>query len=136
MAQNQPIKNKNSEEDKTKVWADKDGTVHIKVTEVAAEQDVYKLIKEAREVIEKLSGKAKILIDISGAAVFRSAPFRKKAAEQVGDIAKNIGFKRAAMFGGGLIRRTVASFVIAASGIKNMRIFETKEEALKWLKYS
>ena len=101
---------------------------------MAAEGDIYELIKEAREAIEKLSGKAKILIDISGATVFRSAQFRKKTAGQLRDIAENIGFKRAAMFGGGLIRRTIASFVIVASGVKKMRIFETKEEAVKWLK--
>ena len=44
-------------------------------------------------------------------------------------------FEKIAVYGGNVIARTVGSFVLAAAvGIKNVKLFENKERALKWLK--
>lgn len=123
-----------AQEKENKVWVDEGGMIYIEVAKTITEQGVDKLIGEVRGALEKLLGKAKLLIDMNDVRIIRSSQFRQKAAGQLRDMVENPGFEKAALFGGGLTRRTVASFIVAASGIKNMKVFETKEEALKWLK--
>ena len=47
---------------------------------------------------------------------------------------KNPSIKKTAVFGGDQFVKTVASFIIKASGVTNVRIFVTEEEALNWLR--
>lgn len=42
-------------------------------------------------------------------------------------------FRRIAVYGGGTFMRTVASMVIRALGRRDIRVFGTREPALKWL---
>lgn len=46
---------------------------------------------------------------------------------------KDPHIKKTAVFGGDQFVRTVASFIIKASGSANIRLFATEEEALNWL---
>lgn len=136
MAEEQTIKN-NKPEEKSKIWTEEDGVVNIRIAKVVTEEDVDELIEQTRESLKSFSGRAKILIDMTAINVtagIRSSGFRKKAAVQAKALIESPGFKKAALFGGATIHRTIASFIIVASGIKNIRMFETKEKALKWLK--
>ena len=124
----------NPKKEKSTIWQGKDGIIYIEVPKGISEQDIYKLIDEAENFLKVLSGQAKILVDTSEATVFRSAGFRKKAAKKMKEITQGPGFKKAALVGEDIGRRTIVSFVVAAAGIKNVKIFKTKEEALRWLK--
>lgn len=134
MSNKQDIKDKEPEGEKNKIWVGKDGILHLKVARTFIEEDVMELIKEVKETLGGFQAKAKILADMSTTSIIRSSQFRKRTAEQIMKMAKDPGFEKAAIFGGNAVMRTIASFIIMASGVKNMKIFETREEALKWLK--
>ena len=128
-------KHRESEEN-NKVWTGKDGVVYVEVVKVSTEKEVVELVEKVKEIIIGRGKKAKILIEIKTSTIIRSSQFRKRLTEKLRDIIEGPGFKKAAIFGGNIVSRTIASFVIVAGGIKNMRIFGTKEEALRWLNQS
>ena len=124
-------------EKKNKVWVDKQGIVHIKIVRLIDEKDLSDLLRNLQESLRGFSDKPKILVDIENIedrAVTSSSLFRKKAVLQAKDFIQNIGFKKVAVFGTRIEDRTVASFVINVIGIKNIKIFTTEEEALKWFR--
>lgn len=136
MSKEQVIKGQASRKE-SKVWVEGGEMVYIKISEVVIEEDVDRLIKETKRVLKQLSGQGKILVDlraIRNTLGIRSSRFRKKTAGQIKDLITDPGFKRAALFGGNTMHRTIASFILAASGIKNIKILKDKEGALKWLK--
>ena len=115
------------------VWVDKEGIVNIKMIKDLTSENVKTLIREGRELAKNFLRKSKVIIDISSG--LSSIPFqlRKEIGGYVKELVESPGFEKVAIFGG-IIARTIASFIIAASGEKNIKVFETKEEALKWLK--
>lgn len=124
-------------EKKNKVWVDKQGIVYMKIVKLVDEKDLSDLIGDLREILRGFSDKPKILVDIENIedrVFISSSLFRKNAVKQAKDFIQNIGFKKVAVFGIGIEDRTVASFVINAIRIKNIKIFITEEEALKWLR--
>jgi hypothetical protein len=124
-------------EKKNKVWIDEQEIVHMKIIRLVGEEDLSDLIGDLREILRGFSDKPKILVDVENIedrALISSSLFRKKAVMQAKDFIQNTGFKKVAVFGTGIEDRTVASFVISAIRIKNIKIFITKEEALKWLR--
>ena len=78
----------------------------------------------------------KILISILTSSIIKSSRFRKKCAEKIKKIYEDTGFRKAAIFGLTLIPRSIANFIIVASGVENVKIFSDKKDALKWLKKS
>ena len=109
----------------------------MKIVRLVDEKDLSDLIGDLREILRGFSDKPKILVDIKNIedrAFISSSLFRKNAVKQAKDFIQNIGFKKVAVFGIGIEDRTVASFVISAIRIKNIKIFITEEEALKWLR--
>lgn len=69
-----------------------------------------------------------VLIDLKSSSEFSSAA-RKVWVEFL----KDDRIKKTAIFGGNIFVRTLASFVIAATGKKNIRFFLTENEARTWL---
>jgi hypothetical protein len=122
------------EKKQNKVWIGDDGIVYAEVKRAVVEQDAYILLMEVKKILQQVSGKAKILIDITTDSVIRSSAFRKRVADEIMDIAKNIGFEKTAIYGGTVTTRAIASFIMIASRQKNMKVFASKKEALKWLK--
>jgi len=124
-------------EKKNKIWINEKGIVRIKIVRLVDEKDLSDLLGDVRDILRGFSDKPKILVDIENIedrALISSSLFRKKAVLQAKDFIQNVGFKKAAVFGISIEDRTVASFVISAIRIKNIKIFTTEEEALKWLK--
>lgn len=72
-----------------------------------------------------------VLIDLKSSSEFSSAA-RKVWVEFL----KDDRIKRTAIFGGNVFVRTLASFVIAATGKENIKFFLTEEEARVWLTQS
>jgi len=125
------------EKKENKVWIDKEGIVHMKIVRLIGEKDLSGLLRSLQESLKGFSSKPRILVDIGNIedrALLSSSLFRKDAVKQGKDFIQNIGFEKAAVFGAGVEDRTVASFVISATRIKNIKVFTTEEEALKWIR--
>ncbi len=126
----------NPTEEKTKIWIDKEGILNIKIFMKDSAVETEDLLKDTKESLLASGAKTKILVDISGAVIghMRSSQLRRGVVKSIKEWIKEAKFEKAAVFGGDTIRRTIASFILVASGIKNIRVFETREKALKWLK--
>ena len=124
----------NTKREKGNVFVDKNGIIHARVPSGLDLGGTIRFIDEIVEAIGKFKKKSRDLIDITETNVFTSSQSRKVLAGRIKDIIDYPGFAKAAIFGGGIIQRTVTSFVLSIAQIKNMKLFETKQEALKWLK--
>jgi len=131
------MEDENTQEKNNKVWIDEEGIVHAKIVRLVGEKDLSDLFGDMREILKGFSDKRKILVDIGSIedrALLSTSLFRSNAVKQAKDFIQNIGLKKAAVFGISVEDRTVASFVISAIRIKNIKLFITEEEALKWLR--
>ncbi len=70
----------------------------------------------------------RILIDLTDSRYF-SADAKRRWVKFL----QHSAIKKAAIFGGSMIMHMIASFIITATGQKNMQYFETEEEACAWL---
>ena len=126
-----------AKDEKKLIWEEKEGIVYLNMEKAYEESSIEDLILETKKVLEKFQGEAKVLIALTPYLKdphLRSSQFRQELAEKAKDILKKPGFKKAAIFGGTTITRTIASFVTTAAGLKNIKVFENREKALKWLK--
>ncbi len=82
------------------------------------------------KIANMVEGKVDLLIDANKARQ-PSSEARKIAQEGVLKYDKT---GKVAIFGAGPVVRVIASFVMGAIRKKDMHFFETKEEALAWLK--
>jgi len=131
----QPSKNIDLEEKKNKILVREDKIVYLEIAkEPLSEEDVWKVLEDIREILKRIPGKARVLINIRSFSIIRSSQFRKKASDIIRDTTQNIGYEKIAVVGRGVLINTIASFMFVASGIKNAKIFNTEKEALKWLK--
>lgn len=124
------------EKEKNKVWLGDDGVIYLEVVTSTNEEEIFEILKNAEEIIARLPRKAKIMIDIQTSSIIHSSKFRKECGERIRELYDKQGFEKAAIFCINIVLRTIASFIIIASGVKNIKIFKTKEQALKWLKES
>ncbi len=95
---------------------------------VAVDEKEAQRLDEAGRVFLERGEADRILIDIRRSTDFSSAARRRWVA-----FLKNPAIKKAAIFGGSTFIRTLATFVIGASGRKNVRFFATEQEARAWL---
>lgn len=108
------------------VWC-KDGIVFYTISVPVDEKEAIRLDTTGEELINK--GEASfVLIDIQQSNDFSSAA-RKIWVKFL----QNPRIKKTAIFGGNVFVRTLASFVIAATGRPNIKFFATKEDALTWI---
>lgn len=70
-----------------------------------------------------------VLIDLHQSTEFSSAA-RKIWVEFL----QNARIKKTAFFGGNVFVKTLATFVIAATGKKDIKFFSTEEDAIAWFK--
>jgi len=114
------------------IFLDGEGIVNVKMIRSLNSENIKNLIWKAREFAKTLSGKPKIIVDITSGLDRLPFQLRKEIGEYVKELVEDPGFEKVAIFGG-VIARTIGSFIIAASGEKNIKMFKNKEEALKWL---
>lgn len=134
IAENDSLKEKDSDKNGSEVWAGGDGIVYIVLAKTLTEEDIWAVLDKTDKLLKGLTQKGKVLIDMSTSSIIRSSQFRRITAGKVKDIAMSSGFKKAAIYGGGVVLRTIASFIVMASGLHNIMIFNTSKEALEWLK--
>ena len=135
---NDKIKNSalQKEEDKGyfEVWVGDDDIVRLKVGEKKWDYDTMgRVVDSYSKIINNLAKKPKVLIDLTSSIPVLSPLIRKGIVEKMKYI-YNLGFEKVAMFGGSTIIKVTTVFAIGASRIKNVRYFNTEEEALEWLK--
>jgi len=143
MADNNKTNQNNTSSQKTeikiegsKLWLGEDGILYVKIGTAMNEKIAEELANSYIEIAKKLPGQIKALVDmsqVSHTSLGVSSEFRKKIVENIKEAFKKYGFKKAAIWGGGIMQRTVVRFILAAARIENIRFFKTEEEALKWL---
>lgn len=127
-------------EGKKITWIRKDGVINIDLETALYKQitpeETIDILKEIKVIIERVPRKRRVLIKMTPylGAPAKASSFRKKLAKRVKELFQESMFDKIGIFGGDIISRTVTLFIVKATGIKNVKVFVTKEEVLKWLK--
>jgi hypothetical protein len=118
-----------------KIWIDGDGIVNVKMVKDISRENVQKLIDEGIEVIKKIPGSSSVMVDLTSGLINLPSESRREIGEQAKKFFSDLNINKVAIFGG-VMARTIASFIIMASGlnIEKVKLFGNKESALKWLK--
>lgn len=126
--------NFNSEIRGVNISVGEEGILKVVIGASLNEEDVEKLINEAINLSQKMPGKTKVLVNFTAAPHIPSFIFRKQIIKAIKKMLKEIKDWKIAVYGGGTIQKTVASFVARASSLDNIRFLNNEEDALKWLK--
>lgn len=113
-----------------------DGIVRLDLGKVKLDKVILEgIAKEYKEIAKGLPDKPDALVDLSMVIYNPSSTFRKRIVDSIIDLYKDPGFGRLAVWGvSSKFAEVLASLVIIASRMKNIKFFKTEEEALKWLK--
>jgi len=122
--------------EENKVFIREDGIIYVEIGEKVSEQGIRDLIDKIMEVLGDIPKKPKILVNIGILFLIRSSSFRKELSDKIKTIFKEHEFGKIAFYSVNIKTRTVVSFIIAGTGLENMRVFKSEQEALKWLKTS
>lgn len=116
--------------EKYKVWWDeKEGIIRCKYLGDFIEEDAKKYFSAVVKIAENEPGKALILNDMTTSGTASSG-----ARKQFAELMKSDRFAKHAFWGANITTRVALSFVVAFSKVKNVKIFDTEEKALWWLK--
>jgi hypothetical protein len=115
-----------------KVWVDSNGIVRGKIIGDHTKKDAIDIIKKLESLYSEDMGNLLTLIDMSETNRPTSEA-RKMHAMNLKN--HHNQFKKAAFFGGSVMNRVLANFIIKASGKGDkVRYFDTEKEAIQWLK--
>ena len=121
-------------------WIGKKGIINVDLDVVLSKgttpEDVEVILQEIKDLIESVPGKKRLLVKLTPylGASMRASQFRKKLAEKIKYHFKKPLFDKAAVYGGDVISRTITSFILKGSGLKNVKVFKIKEDSQEWLK--
>ena len=119
-----------------KIWIGKDSIIYVEIADKdISGENVFKVIEDTVKIVREFSGKAKILANFVN-PVFKvgDSRFRKKIVDVMIEMYKNPGFEKVAICGVSTLLRVASLFIVKTTKLTNMKVFETKEQALKWLK--
>ncbi|PCI21334.1 hypothetical protein COB64_00425 [Candidatus Wolfebacteria bacterium] len=109
-----------------------DNIIRVKIFNIPqTESIIMKQYEEILELANRVSGKVNLLYDLRKAGK-PTAGARKKLVEN----SKDKKFGKIAIFGASTLIKTVATFIINASGLDTIRHFPNEEEALQWFTQS
>lgn len=103
------------------------GVVVYRLAAPIDDREAERLYTEGKAFLDRKEAD-RVIIDIR-----RSSDFSSAARKQWVDFLRNPEIIKTAIFGGNMFVRTLATFVIGASQMKNIRFFATEQEALTWL---
>ena len=112
---------------------DENRIMNVEMPKDMENDEIIRLLKEGRRIIDESSEQLSLLIDLTNSPVILSSEMRKVVAENAKAFRRDFKFKKVAFFGG-LVQRTMASFVMAVVKARHAKVFVNREEALKWLK--
>ena len=117
-------------QNQNKIWWDEEARIIRNFTQGYCEESEAKIeVEKIRNIVNTQPGKVSLLIDISEAEMVSSG-----ARKVFADLMKSVNLEKIAFVGMKVIPKTIASFIMRYSGVKNARFFETGEQALEWLK--
>ena len=116
------------------IWLDSYKILHVIVPETATEKDILDVFEKMKENLKAVSGKAKLLINAKIAKVIYSSTFRQAIAEKIKSFNEDPGYEKIAILSLSLANRAIATIVLKGAGVENIKLFDTEEEALNWLK--
>jgi hypothetical protein len=116
----------------SKIWLGDDGIMRLKVGKEIDTATVERIFNNYKEIAKNLLAKPRILVDIRLAPIVPSSLWRKRTVEVLKDGYKGPGFEKFAFWGGiTTIAKVITKFVISATRLKDVKYFDTEEEALK-----
>ncbi len=116
------------------IWLDSYKILHVIVPETATEKDILDVFEKMKENLKAVSEKAKLLINVKIAKVIYSSTFRQAIAEKIKSFNEDPGYEKIAILSLSLANRAIATIVLKGAGVENIKLFDTEEEALNWLK--
>jgi hypothetical protein len=129
------LKNDEVENEKGKAWLEEDGIIKLKLGKNCDFKEAERLGNEFIKIAKTLPTKSKVSIDISITNPRFDIVFRKNIVEILKSAFKDPGFEKIALWGSSVkIIKVITSFVLGATGFKNIKYFDTEEEVLKWFK--
>lgn len=126
---------KNNQQANFKVWWDEENqTIREYMIGNQSEEDAKASVEELSRLEASLKKKGikelNLLFDASRAGIPAS-----KARRIYADWLKKGTINKAAIYGGGVVQRTIANFIFSYTGkSEKMKYYSNEEEALKWLK--
>lgn len=129
------LENSESQNLKNEVWLGEDGIIRAKLGEKCGADDAEEIAKEIIRIARTLPNKPSVSIDIAKTSPSYDIIFRKKVVELLQNAFKDPGLEKVALWGTkNKIIEVVATFILGATGLKNIRYFKTEEEVMEWLK--
>ena len=110
-------------------WDDKEKIARAKAFDIIDEATAEKILAMASRIGEEHGPRVDWIIDLSE-LIRATAKARKILAE----VTAHPSIRKYALVGASIFLRTVANFIIAASGQKNARHFATEDEAIAWIR--
>jgi|APFre7841882654_1041346.scaffolds.fasta_scaffold01608_15 hypothetical protein len=127
--------NQSTNKEEKIVW-EEDGIIRTGCVAAYGEERIKEFTGQFLKLLEAANGKGRALVDAtaSGGKATTSLTGRKIYIE----FGKQAIAEKIAIFGINTLQRVVASFIMKTinigAGIKELKFFEKKEEAIKWLK--
>lgn len=117
---------------KSKVYLDEENIIHwdCELEEPPGQEEaMQEIMNDILKLAQKVPGKTKVIVDFRKA----SSP-TAKTRKIVIDTVKSGLFEKVAIWGTSVFIRTIAKFIISGAGVDFIKLFDSEEEALKWLK--
>lgn len=115
------------------VWLE-DGIIMMKMGENCSLEVIEKLAEKFANIAKTLDVKPRVLINTSDALPAYNILWRKKIVNILRNAFRDPGFEKIALWGVRTpIIKVVTEFILGATGLDNIRYFDTENEALKWI---
>jgi hypothetical protein len=135
MSDNLNQNNQSAKGEEKIVW-EEDGIIRTGCVAAYGEEKIKEFSSQLLKALEVAGGKGKLLVDAatSGGKATTSFAGRKLYVE----FGRQAKAEKVAIFGINTLQKVVALFIMKAinigAGIKKVKFFKEKEEAIKWLK--
>jgi hypothetical protein len=129
------LNNQSIDKEEKIVW-EEDGIIKTSCVAAYGEEKIKEFTSQFLKLLETANGKGRALVDAtaSGGKATTSLAGRKIYVE----FGRQAIAEKIAIFGVNALQKVVASFIMKSinigAGIKELKFFKEKEEAIKWLK--
>ena len=102
-------------------------TLYLLIAPNPSVDDINNMIYLAEKAVNE-KATSNIMVDLS-----LSEGFSKFARKMWSEFIQNTNINKVVFFGGDIYTETTVSFIVSASGSKNCMLFQSKDEAMKWI---
>lgn len=112
-----------------KIWVDKNNYIRIELLGNLTKKDFLQLEKDVLNISQTVQGEKNILFDIG-----KTQPPDFEGRKLFAKAARMKMWHKIAVFGGDKSSKPLDKLVVAAISLSTVKLFDTKAEALEWLK--